>query len=1008
MLRGVAWASLAIAAVALPVPAGANSYAFPIDIRAKPLAAALQELARQTGIELMYDRALVRGLRAPATRGRMTVEAALARLLDGSGLVARRAHSGAWLIARQPTEAAAAPAEEIVGPELLVTGRPTQNVDIRRRENDIQPYRVDTGEQVRNAHRDDIDQYFRSRVTGNTQVTPPSALTFGETNSEIDLRGLGSQYTLVLVDGRRVPSTVGNAQFFSQPDLNAIPLHAVDRIETLTGTSGGIHGFGALGGATNIVLRRDYHGLELHATSGISARGDARRLNLEAGVGLTPDGGRTELTMYFGRGWNEPLLEGQRGYTARARRNANRFDPSWAYGYTPTTNSVTVFAFDGRNLAFKPEYGGTALGSDHSFLPTGLNGTAAGLVEALTRNAGLVDDRPPINEDRNQLGATATTTSAILSLRHRFDSGIEVYLDGLVLRNRGRSSLDEADGDLVLFPSDAINPFDNIVWVTFPSRSRSGSYRTSNGSDRYTAGAILPLPFDWKGNAEASFGSSFYRFRSEVERIYLGPFFVDGSEDPAFNPFGDWDAFQRSLSAYEDPVGALRQARSQYRAQSLRLTGPMFRTAAGAATATVSFENLSEKVRGYNFTLDSPLEPEPVVDLYDAHSSATRSFSLELRVPVTSETASIPLLRGLELQLAARNDRQVLKFTTTGYQAPGERHVAEYVGTSVTLGAKFFPLPWLMLRGSYATGYQPPEIANLVDYSYVQISSFYRDPKRGNDYIDSEYLLRLSGSPDLKAVRATTLFLGAVLDPFRNQGPRFSLDYSRIRRTGDYSRLDETIVLANEDMWPERVVREPMTDADRAQGFTGGRIVELDTRGMNGGTLTVDTLDARIDWTVPFVGGTLHSYGAATWQMRNRRKPLFAAVRERVGYADGPLRWRANGGAEWTFGRTMVGANAQYFSRHLTMSWETPDGAPVETQGSKWVRAQIFVDLYARRRFEIDWAGKRREVSVDLGIVNLFDRAPAYHANDYSIGPQYSYYGDPRRRRFELSLSAGF
>ena len=106
---------------------------------------------------------------------------------------------------------------------------------------------------------------------------------------------------------------------FGQPDLNAIPLHAIERIETLTGTAGGIYGFGALGGVVNVVLRRDYRGLDLHATGGVSTYGDARRLSLEARLGFTPDGGRTDVMIYASRAWSQPLSEGQRGYEARAQ-----------------------------------------------------------------------------------------------------------------------------------------------------------------------------------------------------------------------------------------------------------------------------------------------------------------------------------------------------------------------------------------------------------------------------------------------------------------------------------------------------------------------------------------------------------------------------------------------------------------------------------------------------------------------------------------------------------------
>ena len=77
----------------------------------------------------------------------------------------------------------------------------------------------------------------------------------------IDLRGLGSGRTLVLVDGRRAPTNPMSAS--SGTDLNAIPLAAVERIEILSDGASAVYGSDAIGGVVNIILRKDYDGVEL-------------------------------------------------------------------------------------------------------------------------------------------------------------------------------------------------------------------------------------------------------------------------------------------------------------------------------------------------------------------------------------------------------------------------------------------------------------------------------------------------------------------------------------------------------------------------------------------------------------------------------------------------------------------------------------------------------------------------------------------------------------------------
>lgn len=83
--------------------------------------------------------------------------------------------------------------------------------------------------------------------------------------STIDLRGIGSGRTLVLIDGRRLthsPST-GQGQ-----DLNSIPLGAIERIEVLTDGASAVYGSDAIGGVVNVITRQDYNGAELMVSKG--------------------------------------------------------------------------------------------------------------------------------------------------------------------------------------------------------------------------------------------------------------------------------------------------------------------------------------------------------------------------------------------------------------------------------------------------------------------------------------------------------------------------------------------------------------------------------------------------------------------------------------------------------------------------------------------------------------------------------------------------------------------
>lgn len=121
---------------------------------------------------------------------------------------------------------------------------------------------------------------------GSYQSTSGSS---GQGATTINLRGLGSERTLVLVDGRRAPVApmLGSGQ-----DLNSIPMAAVERIEVLTDGASSIYGSDAIAGVVNVITRKDYDGVEFSIGMGrpTEAGGDTEEMSLV--MGTTSDNGR--------------------------------------------------------------------------------------------------------------------------------------------------------------------------------------------------------------------------------------------------------------------------------------------------------------------------------------------------------------------------------------------------------------------------------------------------------------------------------------------------------------------------------------------------------------------------------------------------------------------------------------------------------------------------------------------------------------------------------------------
>ena len=112
-------------------------------------------------------------------------------------------------------------------------------------------------------------------------------------SNRLNLRGLGQNRTLVLVDGRR---HVGGLQGSSAVDIGSIPQALVERVEVLTGGASAIYGADAVTGVVNFILRDDFEGLEVQAQTGMSEFGDAGQTAVSVVFGENFNNGRSNIT----------------------------------------------------------------------------------------------------------------------------------------------------------------------------------------------------------------------------------------------------------------------------------------------------------------------------------------------------------------------------------------------------------------------------------------------------------------------------------------------------------------------------------------------------------------------------------------------------------------------------------------------------------------------------------------------------------------------------------------
>jgi iron complex outermembrane receptor protein len=288
------WKTLAIIVALIAFCAGhanADDAKSRFDIPAEDLGKAIRDLGVQANINISYDADAVRHLQSPPLKGEFTVTDALSRILSGTHLRPVSINETTIQIASDDTATVpvtTSDAGQTSGlEEIIVTGTNISNV-----ENKTVP--------LLSFDRDAIDrsgfattQDFITALPQNSKsgANSPDGILSGvgfgfgniENSTAANLRGLGANSTLTLINGHRIaPSSYG-----SGVDLSMIPLSAVEKIDILTDGSSAIYGSDAVGGVVNIILRKDFKGEETSARLDTLSRGGGEQKQVGQTVGRT-------------------------------------------------------------------------------------------------------------------------------------------------------------------------------------------------------------------------------------------------------------------------------------------------------------------------------------------------------------------------------------------------------------------------------------------------------------------------------------------------------------------------------------------------------------------------------------------------------------------------------------------------------------------------------------------------------------------------------------------------
>lgn len=139
--------------------------------------------------------------------------------------------------------------------------------------------------------------------------------------SNVDLRGMGSNRTLVLINGRRMVSSGSGAD--SAVDLNAIPVAMIQRVEILKDGASAVYGSDAIAGVVNIITKKDFEGFQFDAKSSSTDKGDGQTYELNGLYGFnTSNGGNYTVGAAYSK--RNGVIQADRNWT---ERGASSFVP---------------------------------------------------------------------------------------------------------------------------------------------------------------------------------------------------------------------------------------------------------------------------------------------------------------------------------------------------------------------------------------------------------------------------------------------------------------------------------------------------------------------------------------------------------------------------------------------------------------------------------------------------------------------------------------------------------
>ncbi|GGL36007.1 TonB-dependent receptor [Caulobacter rhizosphaerae] len=964
--------TLAGTAAAQTRPAARPAQTF--DLGRQDLGQALSAVALASGREVVVSQALVVGKTAPPLKGRFTADEAFDRLLAGTGLTL--VPVGDKLVLRR-TSAETTPGEphdsvaETLS-ELVVTGTrirgaaPVGGDPIVITRQDIDRAGFSTAQQILQS----VPQNFGGGPGETTSGTSsrngaPFNTAMG---SGVNLRGLGSNSTLVLINGVR-PAGAGIAGTFT--DLSVIPASALERVEVLADGASALYGSDAVAGVVNFVMRDRFEGAETRLRYG-SADGEAREVQASLVLGkIWGAGGATLAYEYYDR---QALAADTRAFATEDLR-----------------------AFGGADYRQPYAAPGTILAGGQSYaIPAGQDGGN------LTVDQLLVGQDNVSDAYRNaDLLPQQRRHSLYLSGRQALSAHTRVFVQGLAAQRTFDQRILGGNRLTVSVPSSNpfyINPLGGTdpVLVRYDFTGDLGATHTNGRVRAFNglAGVTRELG-DWSATVQGGLARQQERYRIDnygPNGSVLAAALADSDPATAYNVFGDPGSTPRATI---DAVRGWYASQSLFKTWSagVRAEGPLASLPAGQIRLALGAERRSERYTQSSTYLLFGASPFTAQTEYPPTRDITAVYA-ELRAPLVSPTMGVSGIQALDLSVAGRIER----YSDVGSTA------------NPKIGLDWRPTTDLLLRASYGTSFRAPSFQDLRQGPSVNAyqPSVLTDPQSPSG--NTTVLTLLGNAPDMDPEQATTWTAGLTYKPSQIPGLNVSATYYDIDYRDRIANVNANAfnILIERDLYGEVIDDHPSAATIAAYytspllynpgGIAASAVTAIvDLRNRNLSRVRQRGLDLDVGYAISAPWGDINlglsgSYIFSIDQQVTNTSPTVDVV----GTVGNPTDLRLRGRAGWSRGPWTVTGFVNFTSNYENQTVSPRQGV------DSWTTADLQLAYTVP-----DNAPRLRGVRLALTATNLFDRDPPF-AEMRTVVSAIGYDGekaDPSGRRVALEIT---